>query len=38
MKSKIKLHIDFKGYYMGRITEVLLVNFSDKYGKFEIEK
>ena len=29
---------DIKGYYVGRITEILLVNFSDKFGKFEIIK
>ena len=47
-KDKLIIHLtwwsnnvpteDIKGYYMGRFTEVLLVNFSDKYGKFEIEK
>ena len=29
---------DIKGYYMGRLTELLLVNFSSKFGKFEIIK
>jgi hypothetical protein len=29
---------DIKGYYMGRFTEILLVNFSDKFDKFEIIK
>lgn len=29
---------DIKGYYMGRFTELLLVNFKDKFGKFEIIK
>lgn len=29
---------DVKGYYVGRITEILLVHFSDMYDKFEIEK
>ncbi|MFA7081410.1 MAG: hypothetical protein WC135_02245 [Bacteroidales bacterium] len=27
-----------KGCYMGRLTELLLNNFSDKFGKFEIIK
>lgn len=29
---------DVKGYYVGRLTEILLVNFSNKFDKFEIEK
>ena len=29
---------DIKGYYMGRLTEVLLVNFSDKFDEFYIIK
>jgi len=27
-----------KGYYVGRMTEILLVHFSEMYDKFEIEK
>ena len=29
---------DIKGYYVGRMTEILLVHFSEMYDKFEIEK
>lgn len=29
---------DIKGYYVGRLTELLLVNFKNKFGKFEIIK
>jgi hypothetical protein len=29
---------DIKCYYIGRLTELLLVNFSSKFGKFEIIK
>ena len=29
---------EIKGYYVGRMTEILLVHFSDMYEKFEIEK
>lgn len=29
---------EIKGYYMGRFTELLLVNFRDKFTKFEIIK
>lgn len=29
---------DIKGYYIGRFTELLLVNFKEKFTKFEILK
>jgi hypothetical protein len=29
---------DIKGYYIGRFTELLLVNFKEKFTKFEIVK
>lgn len=29
---------DVKSYYVGRLTELLLVNFKNKFGKFEIVK
>lgn len=28
---------DIKGYYIGRLTELLIVNFSDKFNRFEIK-
>lgn len=37
-KTKGEPADDIKGYYIGRFTELLLVNFKDKFGKFEIIK
>ena len=36
--NKVEPNEDIKGYYMGRFTELLLVNFKDKFDKFEIIK